>query len=182
MKGALLPAIPPLRVDSWTCRDFPRDIRHYIFLGNGLQSGISHQNPIQRLIESTKHADSCFAIQFAMNLKHPGESERHVVSHHEGAAGIRRKDVSLGELAQFFRFNVDAYKLGAIQNLGKCWIKVRVFRQPFHVSPDIFLADDTSAATQHEPAFFIDFVKSRHARPVSMAAKADPSLRKLRTT
>jgi hypothetical protein len=44
-------------------------------IGECLRCGLPDQDPIHRLVESPKHADSCFAVQFAINFKHPGESE-----------------------------------------------------------------------------------------------------------
>ena len=44
-------------------------------IGTCLRCSIPDQDPIHRLVKSAKHADPRFALQFAVDFKHSGESE-----------------------------------------------------------------------------------------------------------
>jgi hypothetical protein len=44
-------------------------------IGTSLRCSFPDQDPIRRLIKSAKHADPRFALQFAVDFKHPCESE-----------------------------------------------------------------------------------------------------------
>lgn len=91
-----------------------------------LSDGISHQNPIQRLVDGAENANPRFTVQLAVNFKHSGQAELEIVLHHEGAAGLRRKDVSLRELAYILRPDIKTGEMREIQNLGVIRVKIRV--------------------------------------------------------
>ena len=48
---------------------------------------MTDQNPIQGLVVISEYADSFFALQFAVNFKHSGESELQIIFYYNGAAG-----------------------------------------------------------------------------------------------
>lgn len=69
------------------------------------------KNPVQRLFQITKDADSALPSAFTEDFKHSSESEAQIVGHEKGTA----RDVALGQFAHVFGSKVESGNIRKIK-------------------------------------------------------------------